>query len=454
MAQRGVAASFWRGGTSRGLLLSAKSLATFNRPVLDEIIRVALGSPDPARRQISGLGGGVSSLSKACIIGCVGDGVKERAINNLGPLPGVSWADDGSRDGVGEWEIIYRFAQVGIADSTLDWTATCGNMLSAVALHVLSDSLLPRSLLVNRAKSLPQPPPGSPLLLPISILSASNGLLMKARVPVDPVTLEVWEPESGEGTVIAGVPGEALGIEIELPIEEVEGTEGGLVTGRPRDTITVEGKEIEVSIISSGLPNIFLDVNSLQLEPDILSSSLGALTAHPRLPKLLETIRVATATQFAIPLSLASPKIVLVSTMPAGGYPTSVSTHVQQAEADILVRAVSSGDFHATIPATTLGALNVAAGTQGSVVNELIKTGRVGVDSEKSDSTPPPSTPGPGEEIVSVRAGHPAGTAESTVKFVIDEGGRRKPTSVIMMRTAREIMRGEVMIPREVFSRT
>lgn len=140
--------------------------------------------------------------------------------------------------------------------------------------------------------------------------------------------------------------------------------------------------------------------------------------------------------------------------MPAGGYPTSVSTHVQQAEADILVRAVSSGDFHATIPATTLGALNVAAGTQGSVVNELIKTGRVGVDSEKSDSTPPPSTPGPGEEIVLVRAGHPAGTAESTVKFVIDEGGRRKPTSVIMMRTAREIMRGEVMIPREVFSRT
>lgn len=64
----------------------------------------------------------MSSLSKACIIGCVGDGVKERAINNLGPLPGVSWADDGSRDGVGEWEIIYRFAQVGIADSTLDWT--------------------------------------------------------------------------------------------------------------------------------------------------------------------------------------------------------------------------------------------------------------------------------------------------------------------------------------------
>lgn len=89
--------------------------------------------------------------------------------------------------------------------------------------------------------------PGSPLLLPISILSASNGLLMKARVPVDPVTLEVWEPESGEGTVIAGVPGEALGIEIELPIEEVEGTEGGLVTGRPRDTITVEGKEVRFS---------------------------------------------------------------------------------------------------------------------------------------------------------------------------------------------------------------
>lgn len=46
--------SFWRGGTSRGLLFRAKDLAPYTQPVRDNIIRTALGSPDPAGRQISG----------------------------------------------------------------------------------------------------------------------------------------------------------------------------------------------------------------------------------------------------------------------------------------------------------------------------------------------------------------------------------------------------------------
>lgn len=38
-----------------------------------------------------------------------------------GALPGVSWADDGERNGQ-KWDIVYRFAQVGVKKAELDWS--------------------------------------------------------------------------------------------------------------------------------------------------------------------------------------------------------------------------------------------------------------------------------------------------------------------------------------------
>ena len=93
-------------------------------------------------------------------------------------------------------------------------------------------------------------------------------------------------------------------------------------------------------------------------------------------------------------------------------------------EADLLVRAVSSGDFHATIPGSTLAAANLGAGIAGTLVSDIV--GRT-VDA--------------GDELVTVRVGHAAGVADSTARF--EQG---KCISVVIMRTAREIMRGEVMV--------
>lgn len=45
-----VSASFWRGGTSRGLLFRAETLAPFPPSTREKIIKTALGSPDPAAR--------------------------------------------------------------------------------------------------------------------------------------------------------------------------------------------------------------------------------------------------------------------------------------------------------------------------------------------------------------------------------------------------------------------
>ncbi|GAA5980267.1 hypothetical protein JCM5350_000892 [Sporobolomyces pararoseus] len=430
-----IPAQFWRGGTSQGLLLRAETLSPLPTSIRERIIKCALGSPDPAGRQIDGLGGGVSSLSKVAIVSAPGEGLQDQ--EEYGRLPGVDWADRGEFKGK-PYDLVYRFGQVPIrTDDPIDWSASCGNMVSAVALSALNSSIIPYTTLFLRAREIRKPSqdPFSPIMFPISILSASNGVLMRANVPINPISLQLWEPKAGEGCEIAGVPGrDEPGIEVEMPLESED---GGLPTGRAKDTVKLEdGTEISVSIISSGLPNIFVPLSSLlsiphlSLPQNLLTLSVSELLSIPELSSALSTIRIRAAEQHSLPLSLASPKITLISPIPQEGYKTSSGTMVQNSEADLLVRAISSGDWHATIPGTTLGALNLGAGTKGSVVHDLVSSNGQSEVGEK----------------VTVRAGHYGGVAESTVRF--KEG---KPESVVMMRTARMIMDGNISIPERVF---
>lgn len=330
-------------------------------------------------------------------------------------------------------------------------TASCGNMFTAAAIAGLS--LLPYTTLFTRARSglprLSPNDPDSPLLFPLSILSASNGALMRARVPIDPYSLQLWEPAPGEGAEIAGVPGrDEPGVMVEMPLDGGAGGQSGLVTGNVKDRVRLgDGTEVTVSIVSSGLPNVFLPISSLreaaaaaapqgqEIPDDLLTLPASTLSANAQLCRLLENIRTTAASQFSIPLSLASPKITLVGPVPSSGYGTTAGRTVKADEADLLVRAISSGDWHATIPGTTLGALNVAAGTEGTVVHELMAP-RAPAGGNADD-----------DKVVTVRAAHAAGVAESSVRFARDGA----PESVVMVRTAREIMRGEVLIPERVF---
>ena len=68
MTQRRIRAVYMRGGTSRCLVFHEEDLPRAGT-ARDRILLSALGSPDPYGRQLDGLGGGISSLSKACIIG-------------------------------------------------------------------------------------------------------------------------------------------------------------------------------------------------------------------------------------------------------------------------------------------------------------------------------------------------------------------------------------------------
>lgn len=54
---------------------------------------------------------------------------------HLEPWPGVSYADDTSRAAHPKtgWDVVYRFAQVGVREPVVDWGSTCGNLVAAVA---------------------------------------------------------------------------------------------------------------------------------------------------------------------------------------------------------------------------------------------------------------------------------------------------------------------------------
>ena len=114
MTQARVRAVYMRGGTSRCLVFHERDLPPAGRE-RDLILLGALGSPDPSARQLDGLGGGISSLSKACIIG-------------------PSSHPDADVD--------YTFAQVDVKSPTVDYAGNCGNCSSAVGPFAIDEQMI------------------------------------------------------------------------------------------------------------------------------------------------------------------------------------------------------------------------------------------------------------------------------------------------------------------------
>ncbi|EKC97891.1 hypothetical protein A1Q2_07894 [Trichosporon asahii var. asahii CBS 8904] len=65
---RPVPATFYRGGTSKALLFNDADLPP-SREERDALFLSAMGSPDPNGRQLDGMGGGYSSVSKVVVVG-------------------------------------------------------------------------------------------------------------------------------------------------------------------------------------------------------------------------------------------------------------------------------------------------------------------------------------------------------------------------------------------------
>src|SRR5438128_9466385 len=249
MTQRRVRAVYMRGGTSRCLVFHERDLPAPG-PERDAILSAALGSPDPYGRQLDGLGGGISSLSKACIIG-------------------PSSHPDADVD--------YTFAQVDVKSPVVDYAGNCGNCSSAVGPFAIDEGLVTAT-------------DGTTI---VRIHNTNTRKLIVSHVPV----------RDGEAAVegdfeLAGVAGRGARITLDFQDPGGAGTGRLLPTGRARETI--DG--VEASPVDPTNPVVVVRAKDLGLAgtetPQEIDSD-HALSAR------LEAIRVEAAKRRGIPGSAA-----------------------------------------------------------------------------------------------------------------------------------------------------
>jgi 2-methylaconitate cis-trans-isomerase PrpF len=323
--QRRIRAVFVRGGTSRALVFHRADLPA-DPAAWDPIFLAALGSPDPAGRQLDGLGGGISSLSKVAVVG----------------PPSRPDAD-----------VDYTFAQVAVTRPLVDYRGNCGNISSAIGPFAVDEGLLP----AREPRTL------------VRIHNTNTGKLIHAHVPVTGGQAEV----RGD-FVLPGVPWP--GARIALDFLEPAGAVTGrlLPTDQTRETIAMPGGGgVAASLVDATNPMVFVRARDLGLEG---SESPDALDADPVLVSRLEAIRAAAAVRMGLATDPAAasletpavPKVAIVgppatSRTPGGG-------EVRESDVDLVSRVISMGRAHRAYALTAAMCLAVAARIPGTVAHE------------------------------------------------------------------------------------
>jgi 2-methylaconitate cis-trans-isomerase PrpF len=325
--QHKIPAVFMRGGTSRAVFFREDVMAPYDQVTRNNIILTALGSPDPDGRQIDGLGGGISSLSKAAIIG--------RSVNPA-------------------YDVTFNFAQVDVKKPFVDWSGTCGNMSAAVGPFAIDEGLIPAVEPVTR----------------MHVLATNTGKSYIAHVPVREGQAEV------EGDyLIDGVPGP--GARIALEYLKPDGSLGGalLPTGMPRQQITLaDGREVTISIVDAALPMVYVRAADVGAEATRLAPELDR---DRGLQAVLEEIRCQAAVLLGLAPNVemahesvkAVPKIAIVA--PPAAYQSSSGRSIAVESIDLVARAISMENTHRTFPATSSMCTAVAAAVEGTVVHEV-----------------------------------------------------------------------------------
>jgi len=324
MKQLKIPAVFMRGGTSNAVVFNAKDLPR-DRAQWDEIFLAAIGSPDPYGRQLDGMGGGVSSLSKVCVVG------------------------PPSRD---DADIDYTFAQVQVKEARVDYGANCGNMSSAMGPFAVDEGLVKVS--------------GSDVL--VRVHNTNTKKIIWSRFPLDDGRAAVDGNLSIPGVAGTGAP-------VKLEFREPGGATTGklLPTGNVADTLDVPGfGKFRVSMVDAANACVFARAADLGIKGTELPDEIDA---NPDLLKKLAAIRVAASVAMGVtktPEDAAKrasvPFVGFVS--PPQDAKSLTGKTVKGAEVDLTGRMMSNGQPHRALPLTASLCMAVAARLRGSVVFE------------------------------------------------------------------------------------
>src|SRR4051812_10283322 len=249
MKQIKIPAVFMRGGTSNAIVFNARDLPR-ERALWDDIFLAAIGSPDPYGRQLDGMGGGISSLSKVCIVG-----PSSRA----------------------DADIDYTFAQVSVKESKVDYSGNCGNMSSAMGPYAVDEGIVK---------------PASKDAL-VRVHNTNTRKIIWSRFALDQGLSAV----DGD-LAIPGVSG--TGAPVRLEFREPGGATTGklLPTGNVSDTLDVAGHgQFRVSMVDAANACCFVRASDLGLSGTEMPEALDANT--PLLERL-QAIRIAASVAMGI----------------------------------------------------------------------------------------------------------------------------------------------------------
>jgi 4-oxalomesaconate tautomerase len=295
-------------------------------------------------------------------------------------------------------DIDFLFAQLQPDKDTVDTTPNCGNMLAAVVPFAIERGLIKVQGATTTARVLTL---NTDMQCDITVQTPGGAVQYEGDARID------------------GTPGSAAPITINFLDTAGSVCAGLLPTGNVKDTVRVEGEgfaafEIEVTCIDNGMPLVMLraaDIGRTGYE------SVADLNADIALKTQLEALRLKVSLQMGLGDVKAKnyPKMTLIAAPQNGGSLTTRSfiPHVCH-------------DAIGVLAAVTVG---TACVLQGSVC-EGIAVVPAGVDKK-----------------ISVE--HPTG--EFSVELATDPANPQNVTKAALLRTARLIMRGEVMVPSSVW---
>ncbi len=328
MKQLRLPATFMRGGTSNAIVFHARDLPR-DRTLWDEIFLAAIGSPDPFGRQLDGMGGGVSSVSKVCVVG----------------PPSRPDAD-----------IDYTFAQVQVKKAEVDYAANCGNMSSAMGPFAVDQGMLQ----VSGREAM------------VRIHNTNTQKIIQARFNMDEGLSEV------EGELsIPGVSGTGSPVRLEF-LQPGGATTGRLLpTGNVSDVLDVPGVgKLTVSMVDAANATVFVRAADLGLGgiemPEAIDSNVDLM-------KKLSAIRMAASV--AMGIARNAEEAARKATVPFVGFVSPAQDAIlltgetiRADDIDLTARMLSSGQTHRALPLTVSLCTAVAARLVGSVVHQATRT--------------------------------------------------------------------------------
>jgi len=408
--QRAIRAAYYRGGTSRAVIIHPQDLPS-DLKVWPDIFRQVMGSGDPYGRQLDGMGAGISSLSKICLVeSCAkerGSETRTKTAIDQAKNPSLEATAQKGED-TREAHVDYTFVGLGIENDEVDVAGNCGNMSSAIGPYAYNARLLPRRVYEKADGN-----------VTVTIRNTNTRKLIDSTFTV----VRRQAAVTGNFT-IDGVTGK--GSQIKLDFRRPYGSKTGKVlpTGKKVDIIVGH----KVTCVDGANPAVFIRADDIGVDGTILPNDFNKL---PEKLELLEKIRTSAAvamgiakTEDQVPRTIPKIGIVSMSSM----HPVLSGHTLKTSQMDLVVRFISDTQPHRAIPLTAALTTAVAARIPGTIVEQLL--------------APDPVVEG------AITIGHASGRLQ--VNATMDPNNPLIPLSATVYRTAKRLFEGNIYWTPEV----